>query len=54
MHRYMIVAMATRLSLSDAVNGWMAEGWIPTGGVFLDKDGYLCQAMWKDYSWVTG
>lgn len=43
--RYMIVAMATRLSLSDAVNHWMGGGWKPTGGAFVDKDGYICQAM---------
>lgn len=45
MARYMLVAMGTRLSLSDAVNHWMAEGWVPSGGVTVDGDGYYIQAM---------
>ncbi len=31
--------------LEGIVNGWVSEGWIPKGGIQIDKDGKFHQAI---------
>ena len=37
-------------TLAREVFDLLKEGWEPIGGVALDNQGYLCQAMIKKYS----